>query len=271
MSENNHQVAYGYHASAVWLNTLSQVMLYGADVAPRDQATRELPQHTIEMRLDQPLVLCPERGLAVRFAAAEALWIIDGSNALAPLVKHAPRMAEFSDDGVTLAGAYGPRVTSQLDYVVAKLLTDRDTRQATLTTWVPNPPPSKDIPCTIAMDFKIRSGKLNCHVFMRSSDIWLGLPYDVFSFAMIATYVACRYNAAAEAPPVPLGRLYLTAASSHLYAANLDGARRCVKVGLAPQARPVPEVVVARGDWPMLRKSLRQTRETGAALWENVS
>lgn len=265
MSEVIGQVAPGCHASAVWLNTINLIMHAGRDVSPRGKATREMPQHTVTVDLNHPLVFCPARKLSIKFAAAEALWMLAGSNQLEELAKYAPRMREFSDDGITLAGAYGPMIVSQLDYVISKLVSDRDTRQAVMVIWRPNPPTSKDVPCTVALDFKIRADRLNCHVFMRSSDAWLGLPYDTFSFSTIAAYVACRYNAQQQDvggdPIIELGNLYLTAASSHLYATNFDNVRDCLEEGSTPRGWPVFRDAISGGDWARLERELTDIRE----------
>lgn len=274
---------YGSHASAVWLTTIAKVLREGTASSPRGQPTIELTHHAVHVDLARPLVACPRRKLSVRFAAAEALWILAGDDRLAPVARFAPQLAQFSDDGARLTGAYGPRVVAQLGYVVAKLLEDRDTRQAVLTTWVPNPPSSKDIPCTLALTFAIRRGRLHCHAFMRSSDVWLGLPYDVFSFSMIAAKVACLYNqqvattprSVPDAPPeVELGTLHLTAASSHLYERNVDGVRACLadeELGLAfYDPDPVPAGLVLGGDWLTLEAALVAARDatvTDATAW----
>jgi thymidylate synthase len=207
-----------YNMDDMWLRTYRHVVHFGRVVSPRGMKIREIDHHGIYVDMNYPVLTLPGRKLNYKFMAAEALWILEGSDRVADLAPYNPAMARFSDDGVTLAGAYGPRFVAQLSYVLAKLKEDRDTRQATLTLWTPNPTQSKDIPCTVAMDFKIRDDRLNLHVFMRSSDVWLGLPYDVFSFTMIACLVACHLNAAG--PPVTPGTLYLTAASSHVYEAQ---------------------------------------------------
>jgi thymidylate synthase len=185
-------------------------------VSPRGMETFEVLNvtHTIDMRY--PVVTSKERKLNYRAMAAEALWILGGSNRLEDIEPWLPRMREFSDNGITLAGAYGPRIHQQMKYVVETLVNDPDSRQATLTTWMPNPASSKDIPCTVAMDFKIRRDKLHLSVFMRSSDVWLGLPYDIFSFACIAyTAVIILRDTFIALDP---GMLWITAASSHVYA-----------------------------------------------------
>lgn len=197
---------------AEWLRTYRKVLNEGRIVTPRGRRVKEIDHHTVRVDMRYPVLRA--RKLNYRFMAAEALWMIQGRRD----VFHA-NMAPFSDDGVFLAGAYGPHIHSQLHYVIKSLLHDRDTRQAALTVWTPAPTPSRDIPCTMSMVFMIRDDQLNLHVFMRSSDAWLGLPYDVFSFTMIANWVALIYNGARRFPnrSVTPGTLFLTASSCHVY------------------------------------------------------
>lgn len=206
-------------------------------VEPRGKRVAEQLHRTITVDIERSLLLVPQRKLNYRFAAAEALWIMLGDDRVAPLAKHNKRMAEFSDDGVRLAGAYGPRLLPQLQYVVEALIADRDTRQAVASIWTPSPQPSKDIPCTLALTFMIRDGRLHAHAFMRSSDVWLGVPYDLFSFSCYATLIAALHNARVGGDKlVELGRLHLTAASSHLYAEH--AALAAAVVGAAPVEQP---------------------------------
>jgi thymidylate synthase len=248
----------------------------GFEVAPRGMRTLELAQHTTSFDMSRPVVLCPGRKLSYTFLAAEALWILAGDDRVETIAPYNPNIAQFSDDGVHFAGAYGAPIVAQFDYVVSALLRDRDTRQAGLTIWRPNPPPSKDVPCTVAIWFSIRADRLNCHVFMRSSDAWLGLPYDVFVFSMLAAKVACAYNAPPlslardatdEAPvfttlaPIGLGWLHLTAASEHLYARDFEAAKACVVDDVTPRGDPLPEAWIANGDWLRIEASLVACRD----------
>jgi thymidylate synthase len=215
-------------ANQAWYDRISSLLGSTAIVsAPRGLTIREQLHRTVEVNLTQALLTIPQRGLAYKFAAAEALWIMDADDQLASLLPYNKRMAEFSDDGVTLAGAYGPRLEGQIDYIVGALTKDRDTRQATAVIWRPNPKASKDIPCTVALTFMIRQDRLHLHVYMRSSDAWLGLPYDLFSFAVYAAHVRFLYEAEGNRP-LGLGKLYLTAASSHLYQVNHPAASELV-------------------------------------------
>lgn len=206
-------------ANRAWYQQFNKVVVQGWEVAPRGRPTLEVPHATVKIDMSCPVVTA-RPGLNHRFMAAEALWILEGRDDLEPLVEHVPRMSEFSDDGRSLAGAYGPPISKQLNYVVQKLNEDRDTRQAVLTIWRPNPTPSKDVPCTVAMAFQIREDLFHAHVFMRSSDVWLGLPYDLFNFTMVAEWVRLHHDLRSNAA-TRLGALYVTAASSHLYVENV--------------------------------------------------
>lgn len=217
--------------NSAWLRHLANLVAYGHSENSRNGTVLELPQTTMAVTMQYPVLDIPDRKMSYRFMLAEAIWMMTGKDTLQDLAKYNKRMAEFSDDGVILAGAYGPRIMEQIDYVVDELYKDPNTRRATLTTWIKNPAASKDIPCTVAMTFMIRRGMLSMHVFMRSSDAWLGVPYDVFSFSMIATLVATRYNARVyknfDIDPrhaVAMGTLYLTAANAHLYSEHHDKA-----------------------------------------------
>jgi len=181
----------------------------------------------------------PERKLNYRFMAAEAAWILSGSNRLSSLLPFCKAMATFSDDGTFMRGAYGPKVMDQLGYVVDCLIHDSHTRQAVLAIWRERPGASKDIPCTLTMQFLLRWNQLyhmpSLHtiVNMRSSDVWLGLPYDLFTFSMIAmaVIIELRRRAAMALHGIALESSTLTifAGSQHLYATNFIAANEILR------------------------------------------
>lgn len=207
-------------ANFEWLSELSWAFNKGNDVTPRGQLTKEVLQQTSIVNMRRPVVTLPERKLSTKFLGGEAYWILSGDNRVETIAPYNKNIVNYSDDGVTFFGAYGPRILSQLDYVIDKLKSDADTRQAVLTIWRENPPETKDVPCTVAVHFMIRDHKLNCHVFMRSNDLWLGFPYDVFNFSMLSHLVCCKLNAfVIENGGVIIepGMLYHTASSRHIY------------------------------------------------------
>lgn len=245
-------------ATNAWYGLLTYLLDEGIAVAPRGIQTREVMSGVrFQMDMHRPVIDEPRRKLNYAFMAAEALWIIDGRDDLGYLTQFNPNMAKFSDDGVTLAGAYGKRLDPQTMYVVSKLLEDRETRQAVASIWTPKPAPSKDIPCTLSMAFSIRNDKLNCEAFMRSSDAWLGIPYDCFSFTMYAAHIACIFNRwRANRPAVDLGTLSITPTSSHLYESNVKEAIGIVEALAPPCDMSIPSDLVLAGRWDFIRESL---------------
>lgn len=215
-----------YDCTRAWLDAIGDILTNGSEVAPRGQLTKEILQRTLRVDMRRPVLTVPQRKLSYRFMAAEAYWILTGDDRVSTIAPYNKNISQFSDNGETFFGAYGPKIVAQLNYVIDKLLADQDTRQAGLTIWRENPPVTKDVPCTVAVFFNIRGGKLNCHVFMRSSDVWLGVPYDVFNFSMLSHIVCCLLNENGLA--VEPGTLHLTAASSHLYLRNLEAAAECI-------------------------------------------
>lgn len=215
--------------SRVWLNAINDILANGDLVSPRGKLTKEIPQRTIEVDMRKPVLRVPDRSLSYKFMAAEAFWILSGDDRVETIAPYNSRISAFSDDGERFFGAYGPKIVAQLPYIVEKLQADEDSRQAGLTIWRECPPNTKDVPCTVAVFFNIRGGKLNAHVFMRSSDVWLGVPYDVFNFSMLSHLVCGLLNEhRLVADAVSPGRLFLTAASSHLYETNWDDAKMCL-------------------------------------------
>ena len=185
--------------------------------APRGQGTSEIIGYLSKIDMCHPIITLPDRQLDYNFMAAEAHWILSGERRLNAHVEK--NLLKYSDDGKTMRGAYGPPFLQQVEYVADMLNHDKETRQAVMTIWERNPRPSKDIPCTISLQWLIRDCKLWCNAHMRSSDAWLGFPYDIFNFSMMSLYLMkkIRYE-------LSLGTLRLFAGSQHLYQRNKEAA-----------------------------------------------
>ncbi|MFQ5852214.1 MAG: thymidylate synthase [Candidatus Binatia bacterium] len=151
------------------------------------------------------------------FALAEASWVLAGDNRLAPLEFYLPRFREFSDDGVVLEGAYGFRLRraygrDQLQEAAELLAADASSRRVVLSTWGVEDlgRSSRDIPCNTTVYFKIREQRLDMMVCNRSNDAYLGVPYNVVTFAILQAYVATAVG-------VGIGRQTHVTDSLHLY------------------------------------------------------
>ena len=155
------------------------------------------------------------RKMPLRYAMGEMLWYMSGKNELKAIQIYTDNWNRMSDDNVHVNSNYGYCIKykygfDQWEYV-RKLLSDApETRQAVLHIKEPNNTPSKDVNCTVALQFLLRGGKLYLTVYMRSNDLWLGFPFDVFQFANMQILMAMELG-------VDLGTYTHIAGSLHLY------------------------------------------------------
>lgn len=198
-----------------------------------------------------------ERKLNYHFMVAEFWWICSGDDRVASIVPYCQEIAKFSDDGQTFFGAYGARWRPQVEKVIQLLRTDPDSRQAVVVTWRPilewlmfdqsefpghYKSATKDVPCTLTMQYLVRGGELRTIVTMRSWDAWLGLPYDLFNFSMLAACVAAELG-------LHMGPLTVQAGSLHLYDRNIEQATKlveaCYHTKTYPPEMPRPDKLPA--------------------------
>lgn len=198
-----------------YLGLINDVIKLGTYVTCRGYRCLELLGNRTVIPMAKPLVTWHTRKLGRRFTVAEAAWIMSGDNRVSTIKPYSPMIEKFSDDGLWYFGAYGPRVVEQLPYVVRALERDQFTRQAVMTIWRERPYDTRDVPCTVAVQWFIRDGRLHCMDMMRSSDAWLGVPYDWFNFSMLSAGLAITLRN--RGIMVELGDLIFIAGSQHLY------------------------------------------------------
>ena len=199
------------HIGLLWHSLLGH-LLRAPRVTARGMGTREMAGVSLTLADARNNVLVSRyRDLNYRFLVAEWVWIASGRQDVESIAAYNSRIAEFSDNGETFFGAYGPRITDYWQDRLELCRRDPGTRQAVIMTYrYPPPGGTKDVPCTISLQLLPREGKMHMVVNMRSSDVWLGLPYDVFNFTMLQ-------NAAAGELGLEVGWLRLNLGSSHLY------------------------------------------------------
>lgn len=221
---------YHFSVNNAWLHTLRRVFVGGSvvDVGSGNVAgarTKELLNISTTFWMAFPLLTVAERRLNYRFAFAEPWWILSGYDDPSLLAPYNPKLAEFLGGTTKTFGAYGPRIAEQLEYIIDTLSADPNSRRAVLSIWRPNPPTGeRDIPCTALIQFFIRNGELHVIDTMRSSDLWLGWPYDAMCFSMLAGVVCLRLRE--RGLLCSLGQLSINAGSQHFYYSHLEGISR---------------------------------------------
>jgi thymidylate synthase len=218
-------------ADGSWIRDLEYVFKYGTRVSPRGMNCYETLALQSKINMNNPIIFNKRRELGYKFMAAEAAWILSGYNDVATISQYSKDISKFSDDGETFFGAYGPKIHEQLDATIATLHNDIHTRQAVINIWRENPPPTKDVPCTLSLQFLVRDNTMHCVASMRSSDLWLGHPYDIFNFSAVAFYIGMRVGDLNGDKPLKLGYLHLTAGSKHIYERNAEAVGQIIEEG----------------------------------------
>lgn len=150
------------------------------------------------------ILVSPLRDANPFFHIMEALWMLAGRNDLDFPKMFNSGFGAYSDDGVTLHGAYGHRWRKwfghdQLDFIVQELHRDPSSRRAVLQMWDGERDPAaidrggKDVPCNTVAYFDLRGGKLNMMVSNRSNDaIWGAFGANAVHFSVLQEYIAAR-------------------------------------------------------------------------------
>lgn len=169
------------------------------------------------------IVTSPDRKMPMRYAIGELMWYMSGSRKLSDIATFSKVWERMSDDGETVNSAYGYRIFqqfgfNQVEYVVHSLLANPNSRQAVIHIKDPQDyteHPTKDVPCTVCLQFLLRDGKLHMTTYMRSNDVWTGFPYDVFSFTCLQIMIAFTLH-------VEIGTYTHVAGSLHMYQRSLE-------------------------------------------------
>lgn len=175
---------------------LIDILENGKEVDVRGRKTVELLNCVSEVT--EPwhhCILIKERHWNPWLAMSEALWILAGRNDIKPLQKYNSHIADYSDDGVTTYGAYGPRIYDQIDPLIARLKADPSDRRAVLQIWDKSDlvAMTRDPCCNQQCWFKLRNGKLHMTVTNRSNDLHFGLmAVNLPTFGILQAYIARR-------------------------------------------------------------------------------
>ena len=181
------------------------------------------PVMTVYKCPEERVLFYPSRDANPFFHLFEALWMLGGRDDLEYLEQFNSRMADFSDDGVSLHGAYGYRwreyfSRDQLNLIVDHLKYDPDSRRAVLQIWAPNDlqkvvdqPKCKDVPCNTQVYFKVKNDKLDMTVTCRSNDIiWGTYGANAVHFSILQEYMASKLK-------LSIGAYYHLSDSFHAY------------------------------------------------------
>ena len=172
--------------------------------APRGMKVKE--KLGVRFKIKDPLdrlPYVPARNFSVTYVIGELLWYLSGDNKTEWISNYSSFWSKISDDGETANSAYGARIFKshdriagsqlvQWNYVKEELRRDPDSRRAVIHIRSPwdSTHAKLDVPCTLTLQFFIRENKLHMVVNMRSSDLILGIAYDIPAFTIFQELLA---------------------------------------------------------------------------------
>ena len=207
--------------------------------------TRSVFGHQLRYRLEDGFPLVTTKKVHFKSVVYELLWFLRGDANVAWLREHGVTIwDEWAAPDGDLGPVYGVQWRSwptpdgghvdQLAEVLRTLRTDPDSRRMVVSAWnVADLPRMALPPCHAFFQFYAAGGRLSCQVYQRSADLFLGVPFNLASYALLTHLVAAQAGLGA-------GDLIWTGGDCHIY----DNHEEQVRTQLARAARPFPTLVL---------------------------
>ena len=224
------QNCYGPNVQA-YLDLMRRVLDHGADKRDRPgTGTRSLFGHQFRFDLAEGFPLVTTKKLHLRSIIHELLWFIRGETNVKSLHEVGVSIwDEWADASGELGPVYGRQWRSwptpeggridQLSQVVEEIRANPDSRRLLVSAWnVADVPKMALAPCHVMFQFYVADRKLSCQLYQRSADLFLGVPFNIASYALLSMMVA-------QVCELELGDFVHTFGDVHLYSNHLDQAR----------------------------------------------
>ncbi|MGE3771796.1 MAG: thymidylate synthase [Gammaproteobacteria bacterium] len=225
-----------------YLDLMQHILDHGSRKGDRT-GTGTLSVFGYQMRFDLAagLPLVTTKKLHLRSIVHELLWFLRGDSNVGYLREHGVTIwDEWADASGELGPVYGVqwrswrtrdgRVVDQIAELVARLKREPDSRRHLVSAWNVGEIDAMALaPCHVMFQFYVADGRLSCQLYQRSADVFLGVPFNIASYALLTHMVAqvCGY-----AP----GDFVHTLGDAHLYLNHLDQAR--LQLTREPRALP---------------------------------
>jgi thymidylate synthase len=195
----------------------------------------------IRFDLSSGFPLITSKSVHFKSVALELLWFLQGNTNVRWLQERGVKIwNEWADENGDLGPVYGsqwrkwPRVSGesidQIAQVIESIKTNPDSRRHIVSAW--NPDEIEDMklpPCHALFQFYVNDGKLSCQLYQRSADMFLGVPFNIASYALLTHMVAQQCD-------LEVGEFIWTGGDVHIY----DNHREQVKLQLSREALPLP-------------------------------
>ncbi|ATC25080.1 thymidylate synthase [Caulobacter vibrioides] len=219
------------HPERQYLTLLADILENGVQRGDRTgTGTLGVFGRQIRFDLAKGFPVLTTKKLHLRSIIIELLWFLKGDTNIAYLKDNGVRIwDEWADENGDLGPVYGKqwrswatpdgRVIDQISALVENLKTNPNSRRHIVTAW--NPADVDDMalpPCHCLFQFFVADGKLSCQLYQRSADVFLGVPFNIASYALLTLMVA-------KVVGLEPGEFVHTFGDAHLYLNHLDQAR----------------------------------------------
>ena len=231
-----------------YLNLMAHVRAHGIPKQDRTgTGTLSVFGHQMRFDLAQGFPLVTNKKLHLRSIIYELLWFIRGETNIGYLHDNKVRIwDEWADGNGDLGPVYGAQWRSwpardgstidQLGDVIARIKNNPDSRRLMVTAWNPADVDAMALPpCHCLFQFYVAEGRLSCQLYQRSADIFLGVPFNIASYALLTHMVA-------HVTGLKVGEFIHTLGDAHLYANHLEQADE----QLQRQPMPLPRLAISR-------------------------
>ena len=230
------------HADAQYLALLQRILDEGATKTDRTgTGTLSVFGHQMRFDLAEGFPLLTTKKLHTRSIFGELLWFLRGDTNIAWLHENDISIwDEWADENGDLGPVYGAQWRSwpasdggsidQIAQVIDQIRNRPDSRRHIVVAW--NPAEVDDMalpPCHIMFQFYVADGRLSCQMYQRSADTFLGVPFNIASYALLTHMVA-------QVTGLEPGEFVHTFGDAHLYSNHLEQAR----LQLSREPRPLP-------------------------------
>ena len=225
-----------------YLDLLDRILTEGVDRSDRTgTGTRSVFGHQMRFDLSEGFPLVTTKKVHTRSVFAELLWFLRGDTNVRWLQERKVTIwDEWADEDGDLGPVYGAqwrswptpdgRHVDQLGQVVDALRRDPDSRRHVVSAWnVADLDKMALAPCHALFQFYVADGKLSCQLYQRSADVFLGVPFNIASYALLTHMVA-------QVTGLGVGDFVHTLGDAHLYLNHLQQAR----LQLTREPRPLP-------------------------------
>ncbi len=227
-----------------YLDLMRHVLENGTPKADRT-GTGTLSVFGYQMRFDlrQGFPLLTTKKLHLRSIIHELLWFLRGETNVHYLQENGVRIwNEWADESGELGPVYGsqwrnwgdgdPGGIDQIEQVIRQIKEEPDSRRMLVSAWnVAAIPEMRLPPCHLLFQFYVADGRLSCQLYQRSADIFLGVPFNIASYALLTLMVA-------QVCGLKPGEFVHTLGDAHLYGNHLEQAR----LQLSREPYPLPEM-----------------------------